>query len=132
MNDEKGKAMKISDERREIVRNLREEAAAWRKTFSTYPEITGEVDCGDMEAILQDVTHFCGIDGKTTADAVFDRLADLIWQEVTCGECDYCIRNERGELWCMRDPNHTGRGIPTNEDEFCSWGVLKKGADDGD
>lgn len=77
--------MPTDEERREVARKMRREADEWRKTFEKYPDITGDIDCGDVDAIMQDAMRFCGIDGKTTADAVFDRLADLIDpQERTC------------------------------------------------
>lgn len=112
--------MVTNDERREVAENLRHLSYGNRvrykeEFFELLDDTVMEPDTGYHEM-----------------NDVFDRLADLIEQEVACGECCYCIRNERGELWCMRDPNHTGRGIPTSEDGFCAWGVTMEGDGDGE
>lgn len=99
--------MTTSDERREVAERLREEADAWRETFGKYPDITGEIDCGDIDAIMQDAMHFCGIDGKTRADAIFDRLADLI--DPTC----VYEPTETLTRWDENDHEHE-----TNEPDF--------------
>ena len=63
-----------SDERREVAADFRrlgeEHSYAWT------------VDLGDVPAIFQDVTHYARLDGVVRADAIFDRLADLI--DPTC------------------------------------------------
>lgn len=70
--------MVTSEERAAIASRLRNEASNCRKTIEKYPEITGKIDLGDVNAYFQDVMHFCGIDGVTDAPTVFERLADLI------------------------------------------------------
>lgn len=102
-----------SDERREVAARLRE---AKRECESRgYPWM---VD--DLILALGCYEHDYEAD-----DSIFDRLADLIEPNepdvIRCGQCDYCVLNDCGELWCMRDPNHTGHGCPTNKDGFCCW-----------
>lgn len=105
--------MTTSEEREAMARRMREEAGWCRKTTKEHPEITGAIDLGDVCGIMQDAMHFCGIDGKTDAPTILDRLADLI--DPTCRnvsghqdvfECSECrckveltteICNEHGE-----------------------------------
>ena len=74
--------MVTSKERQEVAKQLRENALRWRKVIEENAGITGEIDLGDVCSIMQDVMHFCGIDGKTDAPTILDRLADLI--DPTC------------------------------------------------
>lgn len=75
--------MTTSEEREVIASRMRGEADNYRKTIEKYyPWITGRVDLGDVDSYFQDIMHFCGIDGKTDAPTILDRLADLI--DPTC------------------------------------------------
>lgn len=44
------------------------------------------------------------------------------------GESDDMSFNPR----CWRDPDHTGHGWPADENGFCSWGMPKEGASNGE
>lgn len=72
--------MVTSDERREVAGLMRDEAAGFRLGEDYGEALT--VDLGDVPAIFQDITHYAGLDGVVRADAIFDRLADLI--DPTC------------------------------------------------
>ena len=64
----------ISDEeRREIAAQLANEAQAWRDTF---PD--SACDLGKSSALMQDLCHFAGINGKVLCGSIFQRFADLI------------------------------------------------------
>lgn len=70
-----------SGERRKVARLMRGDAACFRRLRE---EVGGAwtVDLGDVPAIFQDITHYVGLDGVVRADALFDRLADLV--DPTC------------------------------------------------
>ena len=69
--------MANSDERREVAGLMRGEAADFRRLGEEH-DYAWTVDLGDVPAIFQDITHYVGLDGVVRADALFDRLADLI------------------------------------------------------
>ena len=86
-----------SKERRNIVELMRGEAADFRRLGEEHGDVW-TVDLGDVPAIFQDITHYVGLDGVVRADALFDRLAELIdrptcrnmsgYQDVfECSEC---------------------------------------------
>lgn len=78
--------MITSKERQEVAEQLRENALRWRKVIKENAGITGEIDLGEVCSVMQDVMHFCGIDGKTDAPTILNRLADLI--DPTCRMTD--------------------------------------------
>lgn len=106
-----------SEERREVAELMRGEAAGFRKLGEEY-DGAWTVDLGDVPAIFQDITHYAGLDGVVRADAIFDRLADLI-ELPTCRnvsvdkdvfECSECrckaemivdVCNEYGDTFSM-------------------------------
>lgn len=73
--------MTNSEERREAARQMREEAAGFRR-LSEECDHVWTVDLGDVPALFQDVAHFAGLDGTVRADELFDRMADLM--DPTC------------------------------------------------
>lgn len=85
--------MKISDERREVAGLMRGEAADFRRLGEEHGD-AWTVDLGDVPAIFQDITHYAGLDGVVRADAIFDRLADLI--DPTC----HVDVNKHGRAYC--------------------------------
>lgn len=70
-----------SEERREVAGLMRDEAAGFRRLGEEHGD-AWTVDLGDVPAIFQDIAHYVGLDGVVRADALFDRLADLI--DSTC------------------------------------------------
>lgn len=77
-----------SKERREVAGLMRGEAADFRRLSEEHGD-AWTVDLGDVPAIFQDIAHYAGLDGVVRADAIFDRLADLIEpQERTCHVVD--------------------------------------------
>ena len=66
-----------SEERCNVAELMRGEAADFRK-LSEEHDGAWTVDLGDVPAIFQDVTHYAGLDVVVRADAIFNRLADLI------------------------------------------------------
>lgn len=93
----------ISDERLEIAEQLRENALGWRKVIEKNRGITGEIDLSDVCGIMQDVMHFCGIDGKTDAPTILARLAELI--DPTCemddaGDVPDSVKDNLNTFFC--------------------------------
>lgn len=40
--------------------------------------------------------------------------------------CRDCVKYDREDEMCMRDPDHTGRGWHANPDGFCAWSEPRK------
>lgn len=64
-------------ERRNVAELMRGEAADFRRLVEEHGG-AWTVDLGDVPAIFQDIMHYAGLDYVVRADALFDRLADLI------------------------------------------------------
>lgn len=60
-------------ERREVAKIMRNEAQLWHKLLpGTY------INLGETSALLQDIMHFVGINGRAEPETIYNRLADLI------------------------------------------------------
>ena len=88
-----------SKERRNIVELMRGEAADFRRLGEEHGD-AWTVDLGDVPAIFQDITHYVGLDGVVRADALFDRLADLIDRPTCKNVSEYQDVFDCSECWC--------------------------------
>ena len=103
--------MTTLDERRKAAELMRNEAEDFRCIGEEYSD-AWTVDLGDVPAIFQDITHYVGLDGIVSADALFDRIADFIdptctapigehergWLTRRCSECGCTIKT--GNKYC--------------------------------
>ena len=80
-----------SEERREVAGLIRAEAADFRRLGEKYGDVW-TVDLGDVPAIFQNIARYAGLDGVVRADALFDRLADLI-------DLPKAKREDAGNYW---------------------------------
>lgn len=62
-----------NEERRKVAEIMRNEAQLWHKLLpGTY------INLGETSALLQDIMHFVGINGRAEPETIYNRLADLI------------------------------------------------------
>ena len=88
--------MKPTNEKRsEIAKRLRNEAEGFRRLGEKHDHIW-TTDLGNVPAIFQDIMYYAGLDGVVRADALFDRLADLV--DPTC----HVVTSSEGILGCDR------------------------------
>lgn len=117
--------MASSEERREVAARLRE---AKRECESRgYPWMTDDL------ILALGYRHDYEAD-----DSIFDRLAELIEPDepdvIRCRDCAFFGESDDMSFspWCWRDPDHTGHGEPTDEDDYCSRAEPREEAGDGD
>lgn len=60
-------------QRNEVAVEFSREAKAWNAAFPN--EVC---DLGEVPALMQDLCHFAGLDGKVLCSDIFQRFADLI------------------------------------------------------
>lgn len=62
-----------NEDRRKVAEIMRNEAQLWHKLLpGTY------INLGETSALLQDIMHFVGINGRAEPETIYNRLADLI------------------------------------------------------
>lgn len=62
-----------NEERRKVAEIMRNEAQLWHKLLpGTY------INLGETSALLQDIMHFVGINGRAEPETIYNRLAGLI------------------------------------------------------
>jgi len=77
--------MATDRERLHVAAMLYDEAAGFRNLCEKYDN-EWTIDLGDVPAAFQDIAHYLGFDGVVRADALFERLAELI--DPTCHMVD--------------------------------------------
>lgn len=104
-------------ERREIAAQLANEAQTWRDTF---PD--SACDLGESSALMQDLCHFAGINGKVLCGSIFQRFADLIDRPT----CRKCIPDEmEGYVFCSNCGAEIGEYSVPNYCHNCGAEVVE-------